>query len=74
MISHISQFKQAMERDGLPMDSIPIDDGAIQRFHVEGDTPSSRNGWYVLYSDGVPAGIYGRWKTDESYRCVSKPN
>lgn len=33
------------------------------RFHVEGDPKGTRNGWYVLFGDGIPAGEFGSWKT-----------
>ena len=49
---------------------VPTDPGAIQfdtkeiiRFHVAGDKPGTRNGWWKGYSDHPPAGIFGSWKT-----------
>ena len=41
-------------------------DGALHRFRVDGDKPGSRNGWFVLYADGLPAGVFGSWKTGAS--------
>lgn len=40
-----------------------IGDGHLHRFHVDGDRRGSRNGWAVLYMDGLPAGAFGNWKT-----------
>ena len=38
-------------------------DGALVRFHVEGDRAGSRNGWAVLYGDGRAAGAFGHWRS-----------
>lgn len=42
-------------------------DGKLQRYRVEGDKAGSRNGWVVFYTDPVPAGAFGSWKTGESH-------
>lgn len=58
------QFIDAMRAAGI----VPanheniVGDGAIHRFHVEGDKPGSRNGWCILHLDGIPAGAFGTWK------------
>lgn len=39
-----------------------VADGKLQRFHVDGDKPRTRNGWCVLYADGLPAGEFGTWR------------
>lgn len=39
-----------------------IADGKIHRYHIKGDKPGSKNGWYVLFSDRVPSGSFGSWK------------
>ncbi len=36
-----------------------VADGALHRFHVDGDPKGKRNGWYVLYIDERPAGMFG---------------
>lgn len=36
-----------------------IGDGQIHRFQI--GRKQNKNGWYVLYADGVPAGAYGDW-------------
>ena len=37
-------------------------DGRLHRYRIQGDRSGSRNGWYVLHSDPVPAGAFGSWK------------
>lgn len=67
----IDQFLAAMRSAGIvpafkPGQGIefgPDRDGKPHRFHVEGDGKGSRNGWYVLFADGVPAGQFGSWRT-----------
>jgi putative DNA primase/helicase len=56
-------FKQALDRAGLSTKDKITPDGKLHRFTVEGDRPGSKNGWYVLYGDVIPAGSYGSWKT-----------
>lgn len=47
----------------VPSDrSVIVADGKLHRFHVDGDKRGSRNGWLVLYADGLPAGEFGTWK------------
>lgn len=60
----LDQFHAEMLACGVaPADrSVIVADGALHRFHVEGDKRGSRNGWFVLYADGIPAGEFGTWK------------
>lgn len=56
----IAQFRDAMASSGIPVDASKIiADGKIHRIHVEGDSPGSKNAWYVLHIDEHPAGAYG---------------
>jgi putative DNA primase/helicase len=58
----LRQFRDAMQRAGLaPPDEI-IADGDLHRFSSNGK-PSDTAGWYVAYSDGIPAGSFGDWRT-----------
>lgn len=58
----IDQFRRAMLASGLePPDQIAAD-GTRQRWRVAGDRAGSKNGWLVLYADGLPAGAFGCWK------------
>ncbi|MEC7702975.1 MAG: toprim domain-containing protein [Pseudomonadota bacterium] len=67
-----TEFRDAMAQAGLSTKEPIISDGAIHRIHLEGDSQGSRNGWYVLYGDDCPFGIYGSWKIGESYNWSSK--
>lgn len=64
----IGRFQEAMAERGLPCQHYPEMDGQIHRFHIEGDKPGSKNGWYVLYDGRCPAGAFGSWKTGDKYR------
>ncbi|WP_422460278.1 AAA family ATPase [Endozoicomonas sp. ALB115] len=61
------QFAHAMNDAGLRGPELPVADGKIQRFHVEGDKPGKKNGWYVLYGGRYPAGSFGSWKTGDKH-------
>ncbi len=43
--------------------AIIFDTPAMVRFHVAGDKKSSLAGFWRGFSDGVPAGVFGSWKT-----------
>lgn len=62
----ISSFRDAMQEEFGPLTWLPTPDGAIHRFHVPGDKPGSQNGWYVLFPDGIPCGVFGSWKAGGS--------
>jgi len=58
----IERFREAIASTGLvPPEHIEAD-SRLHRFHVAGDKPGSRNGWYVLHLDRHPAGAFGTWK------------
>lgn len=59
-------FRDAMQSVLGSLDWLPIPDGDIHRFHVPGDKPGTRNGWYVLFLDSIPCGVFGSWKTGGS--------
>jgi len=69
----IDSFWSEMRTVGLAPQGSPIADGELHRFTVEGDRPGSKNGWYVLYGDGLPAGSFGSWKTNEQHSWCAKP-
>lgn len=73
MNDYLDQFRAAMAADGITTRDDIIDDGVIHRFHIDDDKPGSKNGWYVLFGDGVPAGKYGSWKHDLQQTWTSKP-
>lgn len=76
----IQNFQAAMFSHGIiPSESI-IADGQLHRFYIQGDKKGSKNGWYTVFIDNIPCGVYGSWKTGNSYKwcaktpeCMSKP-
>lgn len=56
-------FKAALDAAALPTKDKITADGKLHRFTVQGDRAGSKNGWYILYGDGLPAGSFGSWKT-----------
>ncbi|MBK9665539.1 MAG: toprim domain-containing protein [Gammaproteobacteria bacterium] len=58
----IGAFRDAMHGAGLTPPERIEPDGALHRFHVEGDRSGSANGWYLLHLDGRAAGAFGSWK------------
>lgn len=72
----VDQFRDAMAAAGLPYHGqINTDAGKITRFTVDGDRPKSMTGWYVLYTDGIPAGEFGCWKRGLQLTwCAKAPN
>lgn len=72
MTDPVMLFREAMAATFGPLDFMPTPDGEIHRFHVPGDKAGSRNGWYVLYLDGLPAGSFATWKTCEVHRWSSR--
>lgn len=60
-----SSFKAALAASGLSIRDKIVADGKLHRFHVEGDKPGTRNGWYIMFGEGLPAGAFGSWKTGQ---------
>lgn len=67
-----SDFKTALDAAGLPTRDKIVPDGRLHRFTIHGDKPGSKNGWYVLYGDGLPAGAFGSWKHGVSGKWCAK--
>ncbi|WP_243373612.1 DUF3987 domain-containing protein [Geotalea sp. SG265] len=58
------QFLTAMQAAGLEPDCSIVADGKLHRFRDRQDKAGSRNGYYTLFSDGIPSGSFGSWKLD----------
>lgn len=59
------QIADAMQAAGL-MPPFPIHiDGKLHRFRsgTKGTPGIDKSGWYVFYSDGIPAGKFGDWRS-----------
>lgn len=66
------EFLHAMSKEGIPCADPIIPDGRIHRFHLDGDRPGSKNGWYIFWDDNLPAGKFGSWKTGHDEVWCSK--
>lgn len=71
-MSIVDSFKQAMQIAGIVTDAPIQTDGTLHRIHVEGDRLRTKNNWYVLYPDNLPAGAFGCWKRSISESWCSK--
>ena len=58
----IAAFHAAMAQRGIALKGMPIGDGNLHRFDVEGDRKGSKSGYYTLHLDGLPAGVFGCWR------------
>lgn len=47
-------------------------DGKMVRFHVQGDRKGTRNGFAILFGDGIPAGSFGTWKDGATHTWCAK--
>ncbi|MFC0712252.1 toprim domain-containing protein [Azorhizophilus paspali] len=68
----VTAFRDALQAVYGPLDWLPEPDGQLHRFHVPGDRAGSRNGWYVLFPDGLAAGAFGSWKVGEAHHWSSR--
>lgn len=66
----IPQFRGAIQAAGLTPPEIIEADGRLHRFASNGRR-GDLAGWYVLHADGVPAGVFGDWRsgTSETWRA-----
>lgn len=62
MNHYIDQFRRVVEAAGLSAPSEIHDDGRLHRFSTNGRRGDD-SGWYVLHSDGIPAGSFGCWRS-----------
>jgi len=71
MSDPIEAFRLAIEAAGFtPPDTIH-DDGAIHRFSTNG-RHSDNSGYYMLHTDGIPAGSFGCWRAGLQSTWCSK--
>ena len=57
------QITQSMLDVGITPPKDILFDGRLHRFCTSGKR--GNNGWYIAYSDGVPSGVFGDWKTGQ---------
>ncbi|WP_131112180.1 DUF927 domain-containing protein [Sulfuricystis thermophila] len=58
----IESFRAAIEAAGLTPPSVIEPDGRLHRFGTNGK-PGDDAGWYLFHADGIPAGVFGDWRT-----------
>ncbi|WP_437558794.1 toprim domain-containing protein [Acidithiobacillus sulfuriphilus] len=51
---------------------IVFDTPSMVRFHVAGDKKGTINGFWRGFSDGIPAGVFGSWKTGQQHTWCAK--
>lgn len=56
---------------GAELDSVKLD-GKIHRFKARGDTGREKSGWYLFFSDHIPAGSFGTWRGDHTWKWSAK--
>ena len=67
----LSAFREAIGGAGLTPPETILADGKIHRFPSNGD-PDDDSGWYVLFSDGLPAGAFGCWRAGLTRKWCAK--
>src|SRR4051812_45235671 len=60
---YIMQFKDAIAGAGLIPPAEIVGDGGLRRFAGNGKHRGCAE-WYVLHTNGVPAGAFGSWRTN----------
>jgi putative DNA primase/helicase len=63
-----SQFLEAALSAGIPLDCRIVADGNLHRCHIEGHKTGTKNGAFVVHTDGVPAG----WAMDYTTGSIVK--
>lgn len=58
-----TEFALALQDAGLQLKGLPLMDGKLHRVPVEGDKQGQKNGGYVGFMDGHPAGYINNYKT-----------
>lgn len=70
----VEAFRSAMEKEGLGRPEVKSFDGKLLRFDLPGEKRGKESGWYVYYSDNIPAGAFGSWKHDLTIYWCSRQN
>ena len=67
----LDDFRRAIERAGLTAPETIIPDGKLHRFASNGNREDEA-GWYTIFPDGVPAGVFGCWRSGVKQTWCSK--
>lgn len=70
------QLIDAIAYEGITPPSTVVLDGKLRRFKSTSGKGHDKNGWYVAFSDGRPAGHFGCWRRqiDVSWRSEGGPS
>ena len=68
----IALFQEEMISKRVTPPSKILDDGQLHRFHIEGDKSGSKTGWYILFTNNLPCGVFGNWKLGITSKWCSK--
>jgi putative DNA primase/helicase len=72
----IEQFREAMRSCGIELAAgvSIVPDAVMHRVDLAGARKGSKTGWYRLFTDGIPAGAFGDWRSgvNETW-CAKKP-
>jgi putative DNA primase/helicase len=64
-------FRRAIEVAGIRPPEEIIPDGRFHRYATNRRL-DDKAGWYILFSDGIPAGEFGDWRTDIKHTWCAK--
>ena len=67
----LEEFRSEISKAGISLPNEIIADERIHRFSSNGKT-SDNAGWYVLFTDRIPAGAFGCWREDFKINWCSK--
>jgi putative DNA primase/helicase len=70
----VDKFRAAMLDTGLACHGEIVPDSKLHRFRAEGDKRATRDAWYVLHLDRIPAGAFGSWKLGITRTWCAKDN
>ena len=62
MTGDLSGFRDAVAAAGIKPPKEIVADGKIHRFASNGNR-NDDSGWYLLFDDGLPAGVFGDWRS-----------
>lgn len=68
----IRLFQAEMLSKGINSPNEIIADGKLYRFYIQEDKKGTKNGWYSFYSNSIPCGVFGNWKTGLTHKWCSK--
>ena len=71
MTATLNAFREAIGKSGLTPPETILADGKIHRFASSADADDD-SGWYILFSDGLPAGSFGDWRLDLKQNWCAK--